>query len=61
MRTFMILPIGGGTSYKVEVTHPAGGVRIVGGFRTAAEAMAWVADEQAGPDRADTGERPDRS
>jgi hypothetical protein len=47
MRSFVILPVGGGTSFKVEVTRPAGGVRVVGGFRSEAEAAAWVADEQA--------------
>jgi hypothetical protein len=53
MRSFVILPVGGGTSFKVEVTRPTGGVRIVGGFRSEAEAAAWVADEQATPDQQD--------
>jgi hypothetical protein len=59
MRTFMILPVGGGTSYKVEVSHPSGGVRIVGGFRSAAEAMAWVAHERGETTRTEANERSD--
>jgi hypothetical protein len=59
MRTFLIVPVGGGTGYKVEVSHPSGGVRIVGGFRSEAEAMAWVAHERSATTRQDACERPD--
>jgi hypothetical protein len=56
MAMFRILPVGDGTSYKVEVSCPGGGVRIVVGFRSEAEAAAWIAHAEAEHRQPDTGE-----
>ncbi len=61
MRTFLILPVAGGNSYKVEVARPSGGVRVVGGFRTEAEAIAWVAYEKTETSHLDASEPSDQS
>jgi hypothetical protein len=45
MATYTVVPNGAG-AFAVEIRH-SGGVQITGGFKTEAEAQAWMAERQA--------------
>jgi hypothetical protein len=59
MQEFRVMPVAGGDLYKVLVTGRSGGLSVVAGFRSKAEALAWVARKQAADDTRNRAETPD--
>jgi hypothetical protein len=45
MGTYRIIPILGGGGFKVHVTDAHGGLRVIGIFRSEAEAAGWISTD----------------
>ena len=53
MTSYTVVPNGGG-GFAVEVQHPDGKTQLITGFKTEAEAQAWMVERQREEEAAKT-------